>query len=239
MSKIELLNNIDHANFGVLAKYSKELGHDVSGCVVFPFEFVSAHREYPIVIQKNADTDEFESVILFGFEEGENLFLEEDGGWGAAYIPAVVQREPFMIGVRKDSEELVVNIDVDNPWVTRDGNGQSLFMENGGNSPYLEEVKEILLKIHEGVGSQRELMRSLDSMGLIENCTINVDFSNGKRFETDMFYTINQDRLSELDERAIYEMHQSGVLQLVYMMINSMGNMKGLMKRKELTLVNS
>ena len=59
-----------------------EYGDAVMSAVTFPAEFRSLQAHYPIVFRKSQDGTTFEPVALFGFEEGQNLFLGPHG-WDA------------------------------------------------------------------------------------------------------------------------------------------------------------
>jgi hypothetical protein len=52
--------------------------------------------------------------VLFGFQDGENLFLKADG-WDAPEIPLMIERQPFLIG--RNGEEMLVHVDLDSPRV--------------------------------------------------------------------------------------------------------------------------
>lgn len=235
MSRTELLNNIKHKDLRINTDKKKEFGDSVAGSIIYPFEFSAAHKEYPIFFQKSEDTGEFQAVAFFGFEESENLFLNDR--WDANYIPALFRREPFLIGFQHDvgstEPTMVVHVDLDSPRISTDGTGRSVFLENGGNSEYLEEIRETLVQIHNGVESNKRMMSAFLELDLIEKFTLDVTFRNETKFKTGMFYTINKERLFGLNESAVVHMHRSGLLQLAYMAIDSLSNIRYLIKRKE------
>lgn len=238
MSKTELLNNIKHKELRVNADPKKEFGDSVAGSIIYPFEFSAVHKEYPIFFQKSQDTGEFQAVAFFGFEENENLFLGEC--WEANYIPALFRREPFLIGFQQEAgaaePNMVVHVDLDSPRISTDDTGKAVFLEGGGNSPYLDEVRETLLQIHTGVEANKRMMAAFLDLDLIERFTLDVTFSNEKKLKTDMFYTINREKLFALSGATVESMHKSGLLQLAYMAIDSLSNIKTLIKRKEARL---
>ena len=90
---------------------------DATGMVLaFPSEYAELQREYPIFFRKDRDSGEWQSVALLGFEQHENLFLQ-DGRWNASYLPGAVARGPFLIGFQEqrfDGEsrkEPVIHVD--------------------------------------------------------------------------------------------------------------------------------
>lgn len=241
MPRIELLNNINHKNLRINTAKKKEFGDSVAGAVIYPFEFSAVHKEYPILFQKDENTGEFQVIAFFGFEENENLFLDDD--WEANYIPAVIRREPFFIGFQQESGSseptMVVHVDMNSPRISTDGTGQPVFLDNGGNTDYLNEVRETLVHMHNGIASSKQMMAQFLDLDLIERVTLDITFRNEAKFKTDMFYTINKEKLFGLNESAVAAMHKSGLLQLAYMAIDSLSNIKTLIKRKEARLSRS
>ena len=79
MSNPVLLNNVAHKNLCVITTRGARYGDNVMLAVTFPSEFRNLQAHYPIVFRKGGDGISFEAVALFGFQEGENLFLGKDG----------------------------------------------------------------------------------------------------------------------------------------------------------------
>lgn len=242
MSNLETLNNVTHHDLCIDTTLSEAFGANAAGAVVYPFEIMAAHKEYPIFFQKSEGGDSFQAVALFGFEEDENLFLTS-GGWSANYIPAVLRREPFAIGVQRNDDGspngMLLNIDINSPCVNREGKGKALFLENGGNSQYLESMRELLQHVHEGIPASKEMFRQFESLGLIEPCAVDVSFSDGNKFKSNVFYTINKEKLFSLDDKTVGDLHRSGLLQIAYMVIDSLSNINTLIGKRDLSSLKS
>ena len=89
MANNVLLNSIEHQNIKIITERSSEYGDNVWYALTFPSEFKSLQAYYPVFFNKDANTGEFFPVVLFGFEQQENLFLE-NGKWDAAYILSLI-----------------------------------------------------------------------------------------------------------------------------------------------------
>ena len=139
MPNYELLNNIDHKDLKVVIDRSAEYGDNAWFAATFPSEFRNVQRHYPIIFTKNPDSGAFEAVAMFGFEDGENLFLGESG-WDAGYIPLNIMRLPFLIGFQEQNidgektREPVITVDMDSPRVNTE-RGEPVFLEHGGHPP--------------------------------------------------------------------------------------------------------
>ena len=81
MTNYALLNNDDHQDVCVITERSARYGDNVMYALTFPFEFRSVQALYPILFHSDSNGNPF-PVALFGFQEGENLFLDESG-WDA------------------------------------------------------------------------------------------------------------------------------------------------------------
>tara|TARA_R100000656_G_scaffold117067_1_gene90327 strand:+ start:671 stop:1390 length:720 start_codon:yes stop_codon:yes gene_type:complete len=231
MAKHEMLNNIAHGNLKVITKKSAAYGDDVGGALIFPSEFVDAQRDYPIFFQKEAQTGEFQAVAIFGFKKNENLFLDEQG-WHANYIPAVIAREPFLIGFQReqdgDGASPVIHVDMDSPRISHGDDGEAVFLEHGGNSPYIENISRILMSIHDGLAESKAMFSAFLALDLIEPFVLDIEFNNGAKYQASAYYTINQEKFFALDDSAVGQLHKTGYLHFAYMVLASLGNIRKL-----------
>ena len=236
MAKFKLLNNIDHKDLKIITERSAALGDSVWYAVTFPAEFRNLQRHYPIFFTKNPNDGQFEAVAMFGVEDGENLFLDEDG-WNASYIPLNIMRQPFLIGFQDQERggntvrEPVITVDMDNPRVNLE-QGEPVFLEHGGNSEYLEQVNSILKVLYEGMAGAKPFLDLLTELDLIESFVLDVQLDDGSEHRLAGFYTINEDALRELDGEKLEMLNRKGYLEAVYMAIASMSNISNLLEIK-------
>ena len=97
MSTPVLLNNVDHHDVRVLLERGRLFGDAVNQTMVFPTEFEALQREYPIVFRRDP-AGVYRAIALLGLEPDENLYLD-GSSWSARYVPALMQRGPFSIGL--------------------------------------------------------------------------------------------------------------------------------------------
>jgi hypothetical protein len=233
MPKHVLLNNVVHKDLRILTERSAKYGDDVNGALIFPEEFTTIQREYPIFFQKDSQTGEFQAVAIFGFTQNENLFLN-DQGWQANYIPAVMEREPFLIGFQQtgvaEEPTPVIHIDIEHPRVSTTQEGEAVFLEYGGNSPYIDRISKTLMLIHEGLDMSKHMFSALLALDLIEPFVLDIAFANGEQYKSQAYYTINQEKFFALDDATLGALHRSSNLHYVYMVIASLGNIKNLIE---------
>lgn len=222
-----LLNNIDHKDLRIVTRRGARFGDDRMSAVTFPAEFRSVQAYYPIVFAKAADGS-FQPLALFGFEEGENLFLDGER-WDAAYLPLALEREPFLIG--RGNGELMVHVDMDSPRVKRD-EGEPVFLPHGGTTDFIERINSTLSSLHHGLEATPAFVAALLEHELLESFVLDITLDDGSQGRLAGFYTINEDRLAALDAGAIGQLHRAGHLEPIYMAIASLAQFRGLIERK-------
>jgi hypothetical protein len=238
MANHVLLNNVEHKDIKIITRKSVEYGDNVWCAPTFFTEFRSVQAYYPILFQKDNQTDTFNIVALFGFKNGENLFLNKNG-WDANYIPLSIQRLPFLIGFQEVNKkgvtdrQRVITLDMDSPRVSN-SDGMPLFLEYGGNSEYLETIANILETLHLGLEENKGFIDSLLKYQLIEPLTVDVELKDGSKNSLIGFHTINEDMLNKLNADAIVELHQAGYLQAIYIMLASQVHFRELVDRKNI-----
>ncbi len=240
MSNYELLNNIKHRDLRVIIEYGAHLGDNVVSAPTYVTEFRDVISEYPIMIQKDSETGEFNTIALFGFETGENLFLDEKGGWDAGFVPAYVKRGPFLIGLQKGNGEEksankppMIHVDMDSPRISKHGDeGIPVFLEQGGNSDYLEHINSALSAIYAGLEVNRRMLAAYDKLGLIEEFRVEVKLNDGSVNQLSGFYTIHEEKLAALSEEDALQLYKSGFLEPAYLIMASLVNVKKLLLRK-------
>lgn len=238
-----LLNNVEHSDLNVIQNFSNALGDGAAAVLTFPTEFENVQREYPILLRKDAQSGAFQGVAILGLQKGENLFLDSEGksanGWAGNYVPAVVARGPFIIGFQEpedgDTPQPMIYVDEKSPKLSRK-EGAPLFLEFGGNSPYLDYISSVLRIIHQGEEFGRQMFAALDEVGVIEPVSINVDLKNGDKHQLSGYYTVSEERLNNLSGESLHALNVAGYLRGAFLMLSSLGNIENLVARKNARL---
>lgn len=236
MSSYTLLNNVQHQNLKVANRYFKEAGDDKAAVLTFPTEFANIQREYPILLSKDPHSGDFQAVALLGIQKDENLFLSGEGhGWSGQYVPAIVARGPFILGFQEQPEggrqQPMVFVDLDSPKVS-EAAGTPLFLEFGGNSAYLEYIKNILTIIQQGAEVGKVMYKAFAELELIEPIKVDIDLKNGDRHSLAGYHTISEEKLSQLSGVQLERLNRSGFLQGAFLMLASLVNLQRLIDIK-------
>lgn len=205
-------------------------------------EFNNLAVQYPIVLTKHGETGEFLFTALLGFEPHENLFWQ-DGQWQGVYLPLQIRRQPFFVGnANNGSDELVVCIDTNSPMVTdtqkasSDTEYQTLFDELGNESAYFKNTKQCLSHLIQGEIDNKTLLTALESLDLLQPLSVEITFINEQSTRLNGLYTINQEKLNAVSKEQVCQLHEQKLLQPIYTMVASIGQIYALIERKNTRL---
>ena len=237
MARYELLNNVTHKDLRVATRFGPEFGDDIGMLPAFPSEYAELQREYPIFFRKDRDSGQWQSVALLGFEQRENLFLQA-GRWNASYLPGAAAKGPFLIGFQEQHingelrQEPVMHVDLDHPRV-KDGEGEPVFLPQGGNSPYLDHVAGVLRGIRDGVAFGTAMFQAFDEMGLIQPINLDVQLDERHRINVGGLHSIDREKLAALDGPSLARLNAAGYLEGAFLVLASLHNMRRLIAEKQ------
>jgi hypothetical protein len=240
MTNLVMLNNVAHRQLKVITRHGAEFGDKVGTTVVFPNEFNAVQREYPIFFRKDNATGEFQAIALLGFQKDENLFLDGNR-WTGHYVPAAIARGPFLIGFQDQQRdgrvqrERVIHMDADNPRLSRT-EGEPLFTEQGGNTPYLDRMTQLLAGIHDGLTLTKAMFTAYQELDLIESVNLEIKLNADEGIQVVGLHTLNQKKLAELDAPALERLHKTGFLECAFLVLASLGNVNRLMALRQRAL---
>ena len=226
-----ILNNVDHADLRVMLERRAVFGDAVNQTVVFPTEFEALQREYAILFRRDA-AGAWRSTVLLGLDSDENLFLDGER-WDAHYIPALMQRGPFSIGMPRPGEEgePMIHVDLDHPRISR-SEGAPVFRDHGGNSPYLNHIAGILEAILIGDQVSPAMFAAFEAAGLLESVTLDIELEQGARYKIPDCYTVDPQRLAALEGPALAALHRGDFLRCAIWQSASLANIQRLVERK-------
>lgn len=230
------VDSVKHRDLRISTASLAKYGDNVNFAMLVPAELITAKNFYPIFVQKDSHTGKFFLSAMLGFQEGENLFLDESG-WNAEYIPLSVQRQPFLIGQQSIADgsarqlRQVIDLDIDHPRV-RGEDGARIFDDDGEPTEYLNNVADMLDMLHKGLLETDLLAERLIQYSLLESMTLTVDFNEHKKYRLENFYNINIEVLNKLSEEAIVSLFRDGTLELIYALIHSQARVSTLIRLK-------
>ncbi len=232
MSQYEILDKERHRQVRVKTGYGAALGDAVMYVMTYPMEFRDIQSCYPILFTKDPNTGGFFAAAVLGFEADQNLFLQDDG-WDASYVPALVQRQPFLIATGRDggNDTPVVSLDLEHPRVSQD-EGEALFDDQGAATDFLNQKIALLDKLHRGLQHSSGFVDTLLKHELLEEITLDLAFQDGSKKRVQGFYTIAEERLFQLQGDVLESLNKAGYLQPVFMAVASLSRMRDVIERR-------
>lgn len=235
MTRPTLLDNITHRHLRVRTERSAALGDARQSALALPGEFRQLQAHFPIVFQLvegDAANTGFQPVVLFGLEEGQNLFLT-DAGWDSNALPMAMQRDPFLIG-RAPDDSLQLHIDMDSPRIVRPEEGEigtAIFLPHGGFSDYLDRAVQLMEHLHAQAQHLPVFIEALTRHQLLEPFVIDLETKNGEQGRLSGLFTIHEERLAALPGAALEALAREGHLMPMYMQIASLAQFPALLER--------
>ena len=217
--------------------WSVETGADytfaqrVNAVPILAAEFVSVAAEYVIVFSK---TDEGATpVVLVGLRTDENLYLMENGGWQAKYIPAFVRRYPFVFSSDGEGNTFTLCIDEEYVGCNQEGRGQPLFDEEGEATPYLKRVIEFSRGFQAQYQPTADMCEKLLELDLLVPMQAQFTLTQDapKKMSLKGFWAVDRDRLKALSGEQLAELAKSDWLEFIYAHLISMKNFAAISDR--------
>jgi SapC len=227
VTQIALLDTEAHRTLRVQTEPSARYGDDKRFVPVAINEFSLLVVHYPILLSKDAETGAFYCGAMLGFDEGENLFLDEGRN---VYRPLNLQRGPFYTAGSD------VAIDLDHPRVGG-ASGELLFTPGGKPTPYLEGIMELMRNLRPGLERTKVFVDTLLQLKLVAPLSIDAQFDDGTHRDVYGLYTIDQEALRGLADAPALELFRRGYLQLIYLMLASLKQVPVLAQKKNRRLL--
>jgi hypothetical protein len=158
--------------------------------------------------------------------------------WRANYIPGVIARGPFLIGFQDQEidgevrKEPVIHVDMEHPRVSRT-EGEPVFLPQGGNSPYLDYIANVLRGIRDGIEVSKAMFAAFLEFELIEPVKVEIKLNENEGYSLVGLETINQTKLAALDGAALEKLNKAGFLQGAFLVAASLSNVQRLMAIKQ------
>jgi hypothetical protein len=232
MSNHQILDSATHRDLRVRTDAAAELGDGTMACITVPSEFRRVQNEFPILFRRDLERGTFSALALMGFENGENLFLE-DGRWLARYKPLALAIQPFLVGRAPGGDGPgQVHIDLGHPRIAAGEDGVRLFDELGRPTPFLEKVTGRLGDLDQGYRESTDFFAALERCELLEPFSLDIELDDGSQHRMVGYHIVDEDKLRALGPAELDELHRDGHLLPVFMALASLSNISGLVERK-------
>ncbi|MFK5892372.1 MAG: SapC family protein [Pseudomonadota bacterium] len=186
-------------------------------------EFSRTGAEMPIVFVKNTNTGEFQPVALLGFKNDENVFYANQNNeekWLANYVPAIINHHPFaLMPTENDANKLQIFLKTDSTVISTE-EGSALFDEQGQETEYLKQRKNVLATYYENTLITKQFVESLADNDLLIKQQLTITLQ-GEDYAIDGVYLVNEKTLNELPDNEFLALRKRGYLSAIYIHLGS------------------
>lgn len=192
-------------------------------------EFSLAAMHYPIVFgQAN---DGVVPAVVLGVRDSENVFVGKDGSWDAQYIPAFIRRYPFVFGTDGKSDTFTLMVDEGAAGFKKNGKGEMLFDDKGGQTDFLKNVLTFLGEYQAQSQLTQAFCKLISDLGLLEVSEAHVPLPNDPERRLNGFQMVNREKLQNLPAEKVAELNKSGALELIHLHLFSLNNLMRLQEK--------
>ena len=218
-----------HGQWSVEAGADYGFTRSVNSVPLMAVEFPSAAGEYAIVFTGTAEA--CVPAVILGMRADENLYLAQQGGWKAKYIPAFVRRYPFVFSSSPDGKTFTLCIDEAFPGCNQEGRGARLFDAERKPTAYVSNVLKFLEQYQLQFRRTQAFCRKLHELDLLEPMRAQASLQSGERLSLAGFMAVKRERLKALPAQTLAELAKTDELELLYLHLHSMSNFTAMGER--------
>jgi len=200
-------------------------------------EFSRAASSFPIVLIKNKETGQYNTAVMLGLEQNENLYYNKDQ-WKCNYAPLSILHHPFILGRDENDAEpnrLTTCLLDDTPFVS-ETEGQALYKEDGKPTELLTHYFGLLRELFEGEKATNTFIEKLKELDLIVPFTLETVSAAGNKRQLTGLHMVENTRVAALSAEKVQELHKLDYFRAIHAMDISLGNMVTMIKHKNDTL---
>jgi len=190
-------------------------------------EFFDASRQFPIIFVRGG-AERILPFVLLGFEQGENLFVGNDGKWFGSYVPAYIRRYPFI----HNEAEGQMSVFIDEAFEGFGSEQGERLFESGEPTPKLQNILAFLQDYYQQMKKTEAFCAELARLGLLRPIDAQVNLKDGRNYTLSGMLVVDEPKLSQLPDAEVLKLFRSGGLALVTSHLLSLKNLAVLMERK-------
>lgn len=201
-----------HAKLALKSNFGFGFTEGVNAVPVNLIEMPQICHFYPIAFSPD---DNATPVAIMGLRNGENLFLQSDGGWAEAYIPAYIRRYPFIFSEVPDTDQLTLCVDND-PTVVGDDGDTKFFDDEGKPTEIANNALEFCKSYHAAAQQTLEFSKTLIKHDLLVDREAQINVAGDQRINFSGFKIIDEEKFGKLSDDVFLEMRSKGWLPFIY-----------------------
>ncbi len=224
------LSSEEHADWGLIQRKDLKFARTTHAVPITVDEFVQAQHHFPIVFTEGADSV---PLALVGLQEGQNLFIDEDGQWtNGIYVPAYVRRHPFMLARLGQEENVLSLVFDDKAGMLSPDSDDKLFDDGKQPTDTTKNIMQFCENFEQAIARTKSFMDELAKLGLLMEGQAQIQNPGMEQPATFAgFRMIDEQKLQNLRGDQARKMVQNGMLGLIYAHLFSLSQMRELFAR--------
>ena len=231
----QLLDPANHRalRMGTLADFSITKG--MHGVFITVTEMPQAALEFPLLFVHTGEPDAagraaISPIVLLGVSQNENLYVDGTR-WDARYIPAFIRRYPFLTATLRNAG--ATGVMIDRAWSGfSETEGEPLFEGDDKPAPALKRAMDFLEMFEAEAQRTRAFCSRLVELELLKEMKADATLPDGATLSIDGFLVVDDEKLAQLPDAQVLEMHRNGMAMLLHLHLASLANMRPLLERK-------
>lgn len=224
----QVLNTEKHKDLRIALPQNAVFAADSQAVPVLLSEFADVALEYPIVFVKTPD-ESWLALALTGLQQGQNVFVDENGAWNAKYIPASVRRYPFVLA---SGEEGALSVAVDMSLASEDEAAVRLFDDEGAPSDALQNAIGFLQSFQGQSAQTSALIAKFEELELLTDAQFQIRDQDGNTRSLNGFFIVEEARLNTLRDDSILDLVRKGQMSALHLHLLSLKNIAALQRRE-------
>ncbi len=221
-----------HLNWSVSLGKNYNFARSVNAVPLMAVEFPKAAAEYSIVFTGNPEDDEIiMPVVILGFRNEQNLYLNEEGQWKAKYIPAFIRRYPFVFSNTNEGKIWTLCIDEEFQGCNQEGRGERFFDSQGEQTQYLNNVLQFLKDYQVQFERTRIFCQKLKELELLKPMQAIFTLKTGEQSSLGGFMAIDREKFKELTGEQLADLMRRDELELMFLHLQSMQNFNSMVEK--------
>lgn len=207
------LDKEKHAKWGLKENFGFGFTSKVNAVPVNLIEMPQICHYYPIAFSPDGNAT---PVAILGLRDEENLFVDKKGEWESnTYIPAYIRRYPFIFSEVPGEERLTLCID-ENTDIASEKGKQAFFDKEGNPSDLANNALEFCKSYHAAAQQTLEFSKALADADILVQREAQINVAGDRRINFSGFHIVDEQKLSELDDKTFLQWREKGWLPFIY-----------------------
>lgn len=202
---------------------------EVNSVPLVAAEFRAAAADSCVVFA--GEGEEIIPVVILGFRDRENLYVDAEGRWTGRYVPAFMRRYPFVFGQAEAAENFTLYVDEEFEGLNEDGEGERLFDSRGERTAYLNQVLDFMREYQAQFVRTRAFCKAIAELDLLEPMQAQYTMPDGSPGRLSGFSAISREKLKALSGDVLEKMLRNDELELLFVHLQSLNNLQPLLAK--------